>query len=466
MLAIIREVKFFAGTFLCVLIMAGSLFWTHIPTVGSLAYKKPPASFSFGYFGQQQEQMNLAQWAGNSSADFYAAPDRFYRQEKDVPPAFFYPVYDNSSSLEEYDRKYPHLPWEAIPTLGKSVYSFNFGNACFLFLNALRISNEDLSQLEWLQKTIAANPQTFTIVFLHHDPGVKAVWDTLKKSGVHLVFMGGQVYAPRQVVAQEPSHFNVTSLRDWGVWDAPAQFKEPHMLLITAEEQRLAVKAQDPQGKALDQMELDLSNIDDAHEVQEKNLIGLQAKWRYRAGGSDSIAVIPEGLDVSGEAPVLQRFPLPPQDWRSVSFDDSSWQTGRAPLGHTVNQSERKLIQTELPKDAFSPTYFFRKTFTLEEDPADISDMILYLTYEDGCVVYINGNEAYRNAIRTGWLTHQSLAMPNESILYQQVRIKNTPSWLNKGKNIIAVEVHRSHPKSPNLLFDLNLSYVKKVSTP
>ena len=67
-----------------------------------------------------------------------------------------------------------------------------------------------------------------------------------------------------------------------------------------------------------------------------------------------------------------------------------------------------------------------------------------------------------RDGIRTGLLTHSSLAFHNEPAIYQSKDLSNHIPKLVKGTNVISIEVHRSHPKSPNLLFDLSLSYEKQ----
>ncbi len=457
----LRKYRLFVITLLSIFVMATSLLWSHLPAEGYLEDRKPSDAFRFGYIGEQRSQISISEWLKNETVSFYAAADRLYEKERNRTFSYFYPIFDNSSSLKEFDKAYPYLPWESIPSMGKSVYSIDYGNARYFFLNGAKIANEDLSQLHWLKQSVEENRQIFNIVFLSHDPGIPELWETMKKIGIQLVILGDQVHASEDYIAQHPAEYTPSVNKGWGLWNASDQFTEPHMLVIEGKDQNLYVKAEDQDKRVLDQLEMSAQS-GNQQQAKEAVLIGIQSQWRYHAGGPDIKAVIPEGFDPTGEHPILERFHLPPYDWRSPDYDDSGWNTGRAVLGHTDEMSVGKLIQTELPKDDDSPTYYFRRTFEFSDDPEQVSSLILNLTYEDGCVVYLNGDEILRNSIRTGWLTYQSLAEPNETMLYQRIELKKHRAQLKKGSNLIAVEVHRSHPKSPNMLFDLSLSYQKK----
>ncbi len=152
---------------------------------------------------------------------------------------------------------------------------------------------------------------------------------------------------------------------------------------------------------------------------------------------------------------------MPAYDWRSPEYDDSAWKIGRAPLGHTNDRERQAYVQTSL-EAAKSPTYYFRKSFELDSDPGDLSGLYLNIAYEDGYVVYLNGQEVSRDSIRTGLLTRSSLAYANEFSFYRRIDLKAHLNKLVKGTNIIAVEMHRSHPGSPNLFFDFALSIESK----
>ncbi|MDR7317040.1 hypothetical protein [Brevibacillus nitrificans] len=189
--------------------------------------------------------------------------------------------------------------------------------------------------------------------------------------------------------------------------------------------------------------------------------MGIQQKWRYHRGDASIKAVIPEGFDGTGENPITAPFHLPADDWRSPDFSDAEWKTGRAPFGHTNRLQEEKRLQTRFKPDPASPSYYFRHTFILSEEPKEWRDMIVKLSYEDGLILYLNGEEVFRDGIRTGLILPSSLAITNQGTWYREVSLRNHINKLRMGSNTLAVQVHRSHPGSPDFLFDMSLSYIK-----
>ena len=77
--------------------------------------------------------------------------------------------------------------------------------------------------------------------------------------------------------------------------------------------------------------------------------------------------------------------------WREVGFDDSGWKTGAAPLGFgRVNGINMATTTTSR-----IPTTYFRTTVNVVD--LDLIDGFLFkLLVDDGAVVYVNGQEAFR----------------------------------------------------------------------
>ena len=247
----------------------------------------------------------------------------------------------------------------------------------------------------------------------------------------------------------------------------PKLKETPFITVMEANDNALTIKAENGQGQVLDQLEQDADNLASwdlatLKEKQEIPLVGIQSLWRYHPGDEAIKSAMPEGVDLVGEGPIIETahtetVPLPAYDWRSPEYDDSDWKTGRAPLGNTNNKERQTYVQTKL-EVVKSPTYYFRKSFDLDGDPKELSGLYLNIAYEDGYVVYLNGQEVSRDAIISGILTESSLAFPNEFTFYRRIDLKAHLNKLVKGTNVIAVEVHRGHPASPNLFFDLALS--------
>ncbi|MFN0224968.1 hypothetical protein [Paenibacillus sp. KR2-11] len=179
--------------------------------------------------------------------------------------------------------------------------------------------------------------------------------------------------------------------------------------------------------------------------------------WRYRPGGRDLPAVVPEGLDPAGEHPSAGGVPLPAADWRGAGFDAAGWAAGRAPLGRSRDAARQRGIATGLPA-APSPAYYFRHAFELREAPREGQEWTLHAAYEDGIAVYLNGVEIARDSIREGLIDDRTLGMPHPGGIFESFPLEGYRDLLVQGTNTLAAEVHGSHPDTPELWFDLSLT--------
>jgi len=461
-MSVLKSYKLFWITMAMVLVITGLSFATQIPTQGAKEWSRPAVSFTFGYVGGESGKLDISEWMKRTQGTpFFAAPDALFAENPQMPAPNFYPVYDGSNSIEQWDTAYGTLPAEMLAGYGRSVYTFDYGNARFLFLNATKI--DDPRQMEWLRGTVKNNQQVHNVVLLGEEPKSAAFWADLREIGVNVVLVQDTVYALEQVVSQQTAEYKPTAYEGWGMWQVSEQVGEPHMLRVEGNENKLFVVAVDQNGDAIDRLEQDVSKMVFTDPLLERAAVSMQSVWRFTPGRGDIKAVIPEGFDVTGEYPITQPYNLPPDDWRHPEYDDNAWQIGRGPFGHAKERTYRERIETKLPNDMESPSYYFRKTFVLDDDPAQIENLLLHISFEDGFIAYLNGEEIYRDAIRTGLVQHSSLAEVGEWTFYRRIPIKNQISRLKQGVNTLAVEVHRAHPKSPNLFFDLSLSYEKKA---
>lgn len=458
----LRKFKLFYATIGMIIILTSTLFTTNFPFQGYLQPNNAPVSFRIGYFGDQASNQPLREWMnGLKDISLFAAADRLYAKTDKLPLLSFLPIYDSSSSAAEFAANYPYLPDNLLPNFGRTVYHIDYGNARLLFLDAAELKDENSPQLAWVKKTVDENKQTHNLVLINHDPKFPQFWELLRKVGINLVLIGDEVYVPHEVITQEATEYRPTEYSGWGIWKVSNQFSQPHLLILEGMDTQLTVKVQDQQGKRFDQMIVDVTNLRSTDDVSERALVSIQSLWRYHPGSKDVPAYIPKELDITGETPIQKAFTLPADDWRSPQYNDTTWQVGRAPLGHSQNKVDQRKIQKKLPVVKRSPVYYFRKTFEVEEDPALIKNLTLHVAYEDGFVAYLNGSEIYRDTIREGLVDYRSLGLPSEFNFYTMFPLKNHINKLIKGTNTLAVEIHRSHPRSPNLLFDLSLTYVK-----
>ncbi len=170
-----------------------------------------------------------------------------------------------------------------------------------------------------------------------------------------------------------------------------------------------------------------------------ETLIDRQSEWKYLDDGSD------QGTD-----------------WKEISFNDASWNTGSGKFGYGDN-NENTTISFGNDSDDKHITTYFRKDFTIADINAFPGTISIGLLRDDGAVVYLNGNEIVRSNLPQGDILSSTLASTfaanEEETTYFTFLIEQ--SYLIEGKNTIAVEVHQSQKNSSDLGFDLSLEALK-----
>ena len=152
--------------------------------------------------------------------------------------------------------------------------------------------------------------------------------------------------------------------------------------------------------------------------------------------------------------------------WREPNFDDSAWSSGPAGLGFgnggiftTLNRG---------PSTARNVTFYFRKEFNVTsaqlnfiEGDDSFYQIPLGLQRDDGAVIYINGQELYRDNMPAGEITWNTLATSSANGINAMKFFEASPEGtgtLVSGKNVIAVEVHQSFPNSTSAGFNMWMS--------
>src|SRR5438105_2239754 len=116
--------------------------------------------------------------------------------------------------------------------------------------------------------------------------------------------------------------------------------------------------------------------------------------------------------------------------WTSLTFNDSAWKSGPAPLGYGAANDGP---QQELPATTvgYGPagtnkyvTTYFRRAFTVS-NPASVSGLSASVQRDDGAVIYLNGVEVFRSNMPNGlidYLTFASLVIggTDETTFYSQ----------------------------------------------
>jgi hypothetical protein len=141
--------------------------------------------------------------------------------------------------------------------------------------------------------------------------------------------------------------------------------------------------------------------------------------------------------------------------WRALSFDDSTWKSGNAELGYGDGDEATVVGFGGSSSNKFVTTYF-RKSFNIADRSA-VTSLNLRIKRDDGAVVYLNGAEVYRTNMTAGTVAYNTFASSTtEDNNYYTASI--SPSLLNTGNNVIAVEIHQSDAGSSDISFNFDLT--------
>ncbi|MBN1674321.1 MAG: chitobiase/beta-hexosaminidase C-terminal domain-containing protein, partial [Kiritimatiellae bacterium] len=167
--------------------------------------------------------------------------------------------------------------------------------------------------------------------------------------------------------------------------------------------------------------------------------VGMGAQWAYRKGTAEAGSF-----------------------WRVPSFDDGDWERGAAPFGYGDGSFGTTL-------DDMRYTYscvFLRRAFEISS-PALVSELVLDAEYDDGFIVWLNGEEVAR--VNMTGQPGEPVAFDNETAPLDSIEptawrktcsAAGLPALL-PGTNLLAVQVFNYLRNSSDLLFDLALSVVE-----
>jgi hypothetical protein len=159
----------------------------------------------------------------------------------------------------------------------------------------------------------------------------------------------------------------------------------------------------------------------------------------------------------------LDTATAPANDWTTLTFNDASWSNGLAKLGYGTGD-ERTVINGGTPTSRYL-TAWFRHRFVVN-DLSSIDYLIARLRRDDGAVVYLNGQELYRENMPTGPITATSTGLVNVGTSEERIFFARNlaPNLLLPGTNILAVEVHQFYTVNNDLSFDFELLSVSDDS--
>ena len=151
-------------------------------------------------------------------------------------------------------------------------------------------------------------------------------------------------------------------------------------------------------------------------------------------------------------------------NWKSTSFSDASWKSGTAPLGYKMN-GVTTTVSYGSDANQKNPTTYFRKTFTLNSAPTANDRFQLNYKVDDGCVIWVNGQEAGRYNMPQGTVNYDTFSSTYAGDEPFTGTLDLNPSLFKKGSNVIAVEVHNTSYTSGDLFWAGELQTTVGAST-
>lgn len=147
--------------------------------------------------------------------------------------------------------------------------------------------------------------------------------------------------------------------------------------------------------------------------------------------------------------------------WSAPNFDDSAWRRDRAEFGYG-DQDERTPVSYGPNAAQKYVTTYFRTTFTVDELER-VERVTAKIVYDDGAVIYINGQEAYRIGMGTGTIGYRTYASAAGEYTMDSREISK--NFLVAGVNTIAVEMHQGSAGSSDMSFDFQLELALAAPT-
>jgi hypothetical protein len=161
-------------------------------------------------------------------------------------------------------------------------------------------------------------------------------------------------------------------------------------------------------------------------------------------------------------------------NWTETTMDDSGWGTGPAPLGYDSTNADT-WQKTKVGYGASSTakpfTAYVRKSFTVAS-PQDVLSLSGTLMVDDGCVIYLNGHEVYRENLPPVGTPITSTTPATAAISggdESDYKAWSVPAdkliYLNSGTNVLAVEVHQNAVGSSDMSIDVTLDAAVTTTT-
>lgn len=149
-------------------------------------------------------------------------------------------------------------------------------------------------------------------------------------------------------------------------------------------------------------------------------------------------------------------------DWNQTGFDDAPWKSGFGGFAYGDTTEINTMLDAYPDGSNRLNASYFRKSFQFTEQEM-LNGLIFQLRCDDGAVVYLNGNEIFRQNMPAGPVEYSTTA--STQIItdeledgYSSYTFLPAALGLTNGLNLLAVEVHQYASHSDDMIFDLSLT--------
>ncbi|MEX0936210.1 MAG: DNRLRE domain-containing protein, partial [Pirellulales bacterium] len=146
--------------------------------------------------------------------------------------------------------------------------------------------------------------------------------------------------------------------------------------------------------------------------------------------------------------------------WRNPGFNDTSWAMGAGQLGFGDGDENTTIDRDFGHAGTSNITFYFRHTFSVTAGQLSQLDTLNFrYVRDDGLVLYLNGQEQFRDNMPAGTVTsstpaNSAIGGSDESTFQSQIIAADD---LVVGTNVIAMEMHQNSSGSSDISFDLEL---------
>ncbi|MGE5550438.1 MAG: metallophosphoesterase [Bacteroidota bacterium] len=337
-------------------------------------------------------------------------------------------------------------------------YSFDYGDAHFLCLNTEIPYEPNSPQWKFATQDLLNTKKTWKVVFFHKP--AYSLGGNGETAGMKL--MTTYIFEPCKVdvILTGHNHFYqhglVNGIHHFTIGSAGAPLASPgkgSYVVNAAFDYNFAIADVTPtvldltvysgKGTVLDKLTLTKTEPPPAVDPAAlptpppplppilKPLLLKNGTWKYYAAGQ-----------------------APDPAWKELSFKDQTWASGSGPLGFGESY-----IKTKLP--AGQKTYYFRKAFSFSGDHhTRFNKLTLSVNYDDGFILYADGQELLRRGLPPGPVTHDTPAVSHEGGKYEVIDLYEALSVIqnmSQGLHVFAVEVHQSDAKDDDLVWDAEI---------